>query len=346
MPVNRSQPGDKTPSPGKIPATPRAPGLPGTPVATTAAGPTKPNAPGKTSAPGKTQAAAGTSATAKTGTDPKTPATNSAATGNGSGRASRSSARPAGGASGHSGGSGRPSGNRASAARQARSAAVKSSGNRPRSKSLVVKKRTPWGLIITCVLVVVFAAAVIGYAVSRPKKVSAADAPYVRDEIAAAKAIPGVIFKKEINHTHVTSPVKYNTSPPIGGNHSAVWADCTGTVYPEQIANENAVHPLEHGAVWITYRPDLDATSVATLAKLVTGQNYTLMSPYAGLKTPISLQAWNYQLFVTSPTDPRITAFIKALRNNPGTTPEYPGQCSDPAFKKTPSTPANPTWSQ
>jgi hypothetical protein len=208
----------------------------------------------------------------------------------------------------------------------------------------VVKRRTPWGLIITCVLVVVFAVAVIGYAVSRPKKVSAANAPYVRSEIAAAKAIPGVIYKKEPDHTHVTSPVKYNTSPPIGGNHSQVWADCSGTVYPKQIANENAVHPLEHGAVWITYRPGLDAKSIATLSKLVTGQNYTLMSPYAGLKTPISLQAWDYQLFVNSATDKRIVEFIKALRNNPATTPEYPGNCAQASFKKNPSTPAHPIW--
>lgn len=238
----------------------------------------------------------------------------------------------------------KPTGNRASAARAARAAAVGSSGNRSRPKSLAVKRRAPWGLIITCVLVVVFAAAVIGYALSRPKKPSAADAPYVRNEIAAAKAITGVVFKKEPDHTHVTSAVKYNMSPPIGGNHSQVWADCSGTVYANQIANENAVHPLEHGAVWITYRPGLDAASIATLAKLVTGQNYTLMSPYAGLKTPISLQAWNYQLFVNSATDPRIAAFIKALRNNPGTTPEYPGNCSDPTFKANPSTLGKPIW--
>jgi Protein of unknown function (DUF3105) len=238
----------------------------------------------------------------------------------------------------------KPTGNRASAARAARAAAAGSSGNRSRPKSLVVKRRTPWGLIITCVLVVVFAAAVIGFAVSRPKKASADDAPYVRNEITAAKAINGVIFKKEPNHTHVTSLVKYDASPPVGGNHSQVWADCSGTVYPKQIANENAVHPLEHGAVWITYRPGLAASSIATLAKLVTGQNYTLMTPYAGLKTPISLQAWNYQLFVNSATDTRIAAFIKALRNNPGTTPEYPGNCSNPTFKANPSTPGHPIW--
>ena len=328
-PESEYMPANKTPSNGQRPprpaGAPKASAGPADDAASTASAKTAATA---------TKAAASKAAGTKTAPAKATPAkaagTKTAAT-----KATKSSgSRPAT----------KPTGNRATAARAARAAAVGSSGNRSRPKSLAVKRRTPWGLVITCVLVVVFAAAVIGYAVSRPKKVTAANAPYVRNEIAAAKAIPGVIFKKEPDHTHVTSAVKYDTSPPTGGNHSQVWADCSGTVYPNQIANENAVHPLEHGAVWITYRPGLAAASVATLAKLVTGQNYTLMSPYAGLKTPISLQAWNYQLFVNSATDPRIAAFIKALRNNPGTTPEYPGNCSDPTFKKNPSTLGHPIW--
>ncbi len=60
-----------------------------------------------------------------------------------------------------------------------------------------------------------------------------------------------------------------------------------------------------------------------TLAKYVSGQDRMAMSPYPGLKTTISLQAWGYQLFVDSATDPRIQQFIDALRYNPKTTPEY-----------------------
>ena len=333
MPVNRSQPGNnagpasKTSSGGKNPPEPNRATIK-IPAAKAPAA----------KAPAAKAAAAAKAAGATA------PAGKGSATGSGTSRPTGSSStRPTTGGSGRPSGAGRPSG-RAAAARSARNAAVKSGGNRPRSKSLAVKRRKPWGLIITCVLVIVFAAAVIGYAVSRPKKPSANDAAYVRDEIAAAKAIPGVLFKKEPNHTHVAAPVKYNTSPPTGGNHSQVWADCSGTVYPNQIANENAVHPLEHGAVWITYRPGLAASSVAALAKLVTGQNYTFMTPYAGLKTPISLQAWNYQLFVNSASDKRIPEFIKALRNNPGTTPEYPGNCTNAAFKKNPSTPGHAIW--
>ncbi|HEY2273785.1 MAG TPA: DUF3105 domain-containing protein, partial [Jatrophihabitantaceae bacterium] len=65
------------------------------------------------------------------------------------------------------------------------------------------------------------------------------------------------------------------------------------------------------------------------------------LSPYAGLKTPISLQSWDYQLFVNSATDPRIEKFIDALKDNPTTTPEN-ASCSDPYFNAAQSTPGHP----
>jgi hypothetical protein len=121
-------------------------------------------------------------------------------------------------------------------------------------------------------------------------------------------------------------------------------ADCTGTVYPKAIANENAVHMLEHGAVWITYKPGLAGDQVASLAKLVNGVDHTAMSPYPGLKTNISLQAWNYQLFVDNASDPRIQQFIGAFRANPKTTPEAGASCADAAFKAKPSTFGHPVF--
>lgn len=228
--------------------------------------------------------------------------------------------------------------------------AQRSPGGRPGSgrtqaKSIVSKQQRPWGLIITSIVVLVFAVGVIAFALTRHKtpKTSAND-QYALPEVAAAKAISGIKFKVEPNHAHVAKTVNFDTTPPIGGDHSYVWADCTGTAYPQPIANENAVHALEHGAVWITYRPGLDATSIKTLSALVVGQNYTLMSPYDGLKKPISLQAWGYQLFVGNASDTRIKQFIDALRNNKSVSPEYPGACSQPTFKKSPSTPGHPIF--
>lgn len=220
------------------------------------------------------------------------------------------------------------------------------SGQRPTpprkpGKSIVNQRQRPWGLIVAAVLVVVFAAAVLTYAVTRSKTETDR---YKQPGLAAATSISGVTYKVEPNHTHVEGAISYDASPPVGGNHSQYWVDCTGTVYPAAIANENAVHGLEHGAVWITYKEGLAKADVDTLAKLVSGQDRMFMSPYPGLKSNISLQAWGYQLFVDSPTDPRIQQFIDALRYNPKTTPEYGADCSQPTFKAHPSTFGHPLW--
>ncbi|MEP6600155.1 MAG: DUF3105 domain-containing protein, partial [Actinomycetota bacterium] len=205
-------------------------------------------------------------------------------------------------------------------------------------KSIVNQRQTPWGLIIAAVLVVVFAVAIIGYAVTR----KGSGGPSYLHELADAKAINAVTFSKESERGHVTGKVKYDATPPVGGRHSGYNADCTGTVYPNAIANENAVHSLEHGAVWITYQPDLAKAEVDALAKNVNGVDRMMMSPYPGLKSKISFQSWGYQLFLDSASDPRIQQFIDAVRYNPKTTPEYGASCAQPTFKNKPSTFGNP----
>ncbi len=56
-----------------------------------------------------------------------------------------------------------------------------------------------------------------------------------------------------LSRNHVTKTVKYPMEPPVGGNHNPVWMNCNGDVYGKAINNMNAVHSLEHGAVWVTY---------------------------------------------------------------------------------------------
>ncbi len=253
------------------------------------------------------------------------------------------------------GGASRPGVSKPTAGRP--SAATKPPVGRPPAKrkpgkSIVNQRQTPWGLIATVTAIVIFAAAIVTFAVVTHKSAPAANAgcsamtgnssqSYL-NELNCAKDIQGVTFKQESNLTHVTTTVTYDSTPPVGGNHSPYWADCDGTVYPTAIANENAVHMLEHGAVWITYNPSLPATDVATLVKLVTGKHEMAMSPYPDLSTPISLQSWGYQLKVSSATDPRIQKFIDALRFNPKTTPEYGATCQDTSFITHPSTFGHP----
>jgi hypothetical protein len=113
---------------------------------------------------------------------------------------------------------------------------------------------------------------------------------------------------------HTQGVLQYKYSPPVGGTHNNDWQNCMGDVYTEPIAKEHAVHSLEHGAVWVTYRPDLAADQVAKLAGKVTGKEKMMMSPYEGLDAPISLQAWGFQLKVQNADDSRIDEFIKVMR--------------------------------
>jgi Protein of unknown function (DUF3105) len=145
----------------------------------------------------------------------------------------------------------------------------------------------------------------------------------------APEQIEGVRTKEYPARAHVSGSerVNYRESPPFGGTHDAVWAACNGVVYPQAIRTENLVHSLEHGAVWIAYRPGLEQAAVDALANRVINQPYTVMSPYPGLDRPISLQAWGFQLKLDEATDPRIDQFIAVLRRNQDTTPEPDATC-------------------
>lgn len=109
---------------------------------------------------------------------------------------------------------------------------------------------------------------------------------------------------------HVETDVEYEQTPPAGGDHNAMWLNCG--VYTQPVPNVNAVHSLEHGAVWITYDPaQVSADDIAALEDELPS-TYTLLSPYEGMDTPIAVSAWNAQLKVDSADDERIEQFVKA----------------------------------
>jgi hypothetical protein len=209
------------------------------------------------------------------------------------------------------------------------------SGRKP-PPPITVAKPKPWGLIAMTMVVVLFAAGVIGYAIYRVNE-SKKNTPEAK--AAAARSIEGILVKDFAGGQHNDGVIKYAETPPIGGQHANAWADCTGTVYPAAIRQENAVHSLEHGAVWITYQPNLPGEQVDALKKRVDGVEQMLMSPYPDQKTPISLQAWGHQLAVTDASDPRIDEFIDDLRLNPTVAPEPNGSCVNPEFKSSPLPP-------
>ncbi|GGV11680.1 DUF3105 domain-containing protein [Streptomyces spectabilis] len=129
-------------------------------------------------------------------------------------------------------------------------------------------------------------------------------------ERAAAAPIKGEKSFKDLGRNHVTTPVDYKSSPAAGGDHNPVWMNCDGDLYDKEIDETNAVHSLEHGAVWVTYSDKADDSEVRALKARVEKTPYSLMSPYAEQSAPLTLSAWGKQLSVTSASDPRVNAFF------------------------------------
>ncbi|HLG56653.1 MAG TPA: DUF3105 domain-containing protein [Vicinamibacterales bacterium] len=124
---------------------------------------------------------------------------------------------------------------------------------------------------------------------------------------------------------HMAGRISYLESPPIGGAHNVVWQNCG--IYDAPIHNEHAVHSMEHGAVWITYRPDLPPDRVQSLRTLAS-DDYMLLSPYPGLAGQVVASAWNHQIRLDDAADPRLKGFIARYKNNPETTPEFGASCA------------------
>ena len=187
-------------------------------------------------------------------------------------------------------------------------------GRKPTAPVKVSGSRN-WGPIAVAGVVVLIAVGIIGYGVFASMKGTQS----WQDR---AAGIEGVVNYRAQNNPainaqdHKDGPLTYVTNPPVGGAHNAAWQNCMGDVYAQPIANEHAVHSLEHGAVWVTYKQGLAADQVTKLQEKVQGRDYMLMSPVANLDKNISLQAWGYQLKVDNADDKRIDEFITQYRVN------------------------------
>jgi len=135
----------------------------------------------------------------------------------------------------------------------------------------------------------------------------------------------GVETFEGLTNNHVQGQVNYAQTPPVGGDHAAEWQNCG--FYSGRIANENAVHSMEHGAVWITYKPDIQQDQTHRIRQLAAGQSHVLASAYPDLPSPVVVSAWGKQLRLDSAEDPRLEQFIKSFKQA-STAPEPRAACS------------------
>ena len=127
-----------------------------------------------------------------------------------------------------------------------------------------------------------------------------------------------------IGNDPVEGTVTYPVYPPVGGDHAAKWVTCG--VYTAPVADEEAVHSLEHGAAWILYNPDLSAEQVAKLAALK--GPYVLISPAPVGKSEAAVvgSGWGLQKRFATFDLPGVTDFVKLYANGPQT-PEKGASC-------------------
>ncbi|MFD9886869.1 DUF3105 domain-containing protein [Streptomyces alboflavus] len=133
---------------------------------------------------------------------------------------------------------------------------------------------------------------------------------------------------KKLGRTHVGGKVNYPVNPPVGGNHNQVWMNCNGDVYTKEIPNENAVHSLEHGAVWVTYNDQAKPADLKKLEAKVKKTPYSLMSPVKKQKDPILLSAWGHQRVVKDAADKQIDTFFSTYVQGKQT-PEPGAACTN-----------------
>lgn len=162
---------------------------------------------------------------------------------------------------------------------------------------------------------VVAVAALVAGGVFVVRSQSGDDGSTTADSKSPGKFVTGAdgvkTWKGTLGRTHVAKTVDYPMEPPVGGDHNQVWMNCNGDVYTKAVGNMNAVHSLEHGAVWVTYTSKADKADVEALAAKVKKTPYTLMSPDDDQADPIMLSAWGHQRTVTGASDPNVDAFLE-----------------------------------
>lgn len=104
----------------------------------------------------------------------------------------------------------------------------------------------------------------------------------------------------------------YNSNPPTSGPHAGPvpWG-----FNEQEIADEDVIHNLEHGGIWITYK-DLDAEAVATLEAIAKRNSRSVVvSPRAANDSPVAVVSWGRIMKLDAVDEARITEFIRKNKN-------------------------------
>ena len=138
--------------------------------------------------------------------------------------------------------------------------------------------------------------------------------------------VAGVVFaEREIpgNQHDAALQIPFGAKPPMGGPHNPTWQNCG--IYDTPVEAQYAIHSMEHGAIWITYQPDLPIDEVQVLEDVALKNGRILLAPYPEQTSQVVLTAWDLQLELNSVTDERLEKFVDRYTNTRG--PERGASC-------------------
>ena len=117
------------------------------------------------------------------------------------------------------------------------------------------------------------------------------------------------------NHIAVgTQHEPYNSNPPTSGPHYEQWAKWG--VYDEPVPDEQLIHNLEHGGIWISYRDKDKQDLIDKLKNVAEDYSVKVILTYRPENdSPIALAAWTRLLKLQSFDEKQIKGFIRAFIN-------------------------------
>ena len=105
----------------------------------------------------------------------------------------------------------------------------------------------------------------------------------------------------------------YNSNPPTSGPHYAQPANWG--IYKQPLPDEQAIHNLEHGGIWISYK-DIDQDTISKLEDIAKrNPGSVILTPRPNDDTKISLASWGRLQKLTSFDQKTILDFIKGNKN-------------------------------
>ncbi|MBI4049813.1 MAG: DUF3105 domain-containing protein [Candidatus Doudnabacteria bacterium] len=154
---------------------------------------------------------------------------------------------------------------------------------------------------VIVIVIVMVAVLGLGFLLFQQSNQPAGNLPGQGFEIQGAQHTPGC----------TVGEVPYNSNPPTSGCHDpkpAAWG-----IYDQTQPDEVLIHNLEHGGIWVSYKPELDPAQVELLKDLAHRYRKIVVEPRSQNDANIALAAWGRLQEFDQYEEASVLRFIEAF---------------------------------